>query len=311
MSCTSCGSINSNCTCSDNCPNKTSDITLFDGTFNTIEIPCDASLNDVLTLLESYTTNMVNELSEMTSVVISEPNCIGLTAGTYSTQQVVDAINTAICNIPYGLDFFVAEVAIGGSGFKNTATATIPSVPNAPGKTVALGGNNYPLGERVQDVLQYNYMSSNGDVVSTTGTYYIGNSSPATTAPASDFLMVNNETGVFTITKKGEYSLTMSMSIKPSPDNSAYWKTEGDQGRFDIGICAGGTNSSSMFVGASKNIVPNMDSSITLSAQCVVQLNETSQVIFRLLNLTGEDYAGGSYAFGDFIRVGIVKLRDL
>lgn len=55
----SCNNCNSNCSCSDNCPNKTSDITLFDGTFNSIEVPCDASLNDVLALLEEYTNNLV------------------------------------------------------------------------------------------------------------------------------------------------------------------------------------------------------------------------------------------------------------
>lgn len=97
MSCTNCGNLGSNCSCSDNCPTKTSDITVFDGSFNIIEVPCDASLNDVLTLLESYTTNMVAELSTMTSVVIAEGNCIGLAAGTYSVQQVISAIIENAC----------------------------------------------------------------------------------------------------------------------------------------------------------------------------------------------------------------------
>ena len=99
MSCTSCNK--SNCSCSDNCPNKVSDITTFDcNSFNVIEVPCDASLCDVLGLLEAYTTNMVNELSEMTSVVIDGENCIGLEAGTYSIQQVIDAILVKICPCP-------------------------------------------------------------------------------------------------------------------------------------------------------------------------------------------------------------------
>lgn len=99
MSCTNCNK--SNCSCSDNCPTKVSDITVFDcNNFNVIDIPCDASLCDVLGLLEAYTTNMVNELSEMTSVVIGAENCIGLEPGTYSIQQVIDAINVIICNIP-------------------------------------------------------------------------------------------------------------------------------------------------------------------------------------------------------------------
>ena len=94
MSCTSCGSTNSNCSCSDNCPNKTSDITVFDGVLNTLEVPCGASLNDILALLEAYTTNMVNELDGMISVTIGVDNPYGLTPGVYSTQQVINAITT-------------------------------------------------------------------------------------------------------------------------------------------------------------------------------------------------------------------------
>jgi hypothetical protein len=82
-----------------------SDITVFDCQLNTIEVPCEASLCDVLQLLEAYTTNMVNELSEMTSVVIEPGNCIGLESGTYGIQQVIDAIDLKLC-VPcplYGL----------------------------------------------------------------------------------------------------------------------------------------------------------------------------------------------------------------
>jgi hypothetical protein len=118
MSCTNCGNLGSNCSCSDNCPTKTSDITVFDGSFNIIEVPCDASLNDVLELLESYTTNMVAELSTMTSVVIGAENCIGLAAGTYSIQQVIDAILVQLCAIPAcNLNVGVVNTAV------NTLTA--------------------------------------------------------------------------------------------------------------------------------------------------------------------------------------------
>jgi len=97
MSCTNCGS--KSCSCSDNCPNKTSDITVFDGQLNVLAVPCGASLNDILTLLEAYTTNMVNELDNMTSVLITTPNPIGLAAGTYSIQQVINAILTTLTTL--------------------------------------------------------------------------------------------------------------------------------------------------------------------------------------------------------------------
>lgn len=127
MSCTNCGS--KSCSCSDNCPNKTSDITVFDGQLNVLEVPCGASLNDILALLESYTTNMVNELSEMTTVVIGVDNPFGLEPGTYSIQQVIDAIIIAINNINTALTQQVyVDVTKTGS---NTLLAT-PSGGIAP-----------------------------------------------------------------------------------------------------------------------------------------------------------------------------------
>lgn len=90
----SCNNCNSNCSCSDNCPNKTSDITLFDGTFNSIEVPCDASLNDVLALLEEYASTLVT--SGLT-FFFEAGNCIGLAEGNYTLQQTLDAIIAKAC----------------------------------------------------------------------------------------------------------------------------------------------------------------------------------------------------------------------
>jgi hypothetical protein len=99
MSCNSCGNLGSNCSCSDNCPYKTSDITVFDGSFNVLEVPCDASLNDVLALLESYTTNMVAELIDSVTYSLAEGNCLGLVAGEYSFQQIITALIDTVCDV--------------------------------------------------------------------------------------------------------------------------------------------------------------------------------------------------------------------
>ena len=123
MSCTSCGSVNSNCSCSDNCPNKTSDITLFDGVFTVLEIPCDASLNDVLAILESYTTNMTSELSNMTTYVLSAGSCLDLAAGSYSLQQIMTAVIEKLCapcnmqvNITNNTDNYLTANITDGTG---------------------------------------------------------------------------------------------------------------------------------------------------------------------------------------------------
>ena len=229
---------------------------------------------------------------EAGSNIVLQNNTIGTTT-TYT-------VNSA------GLDYYFANVLIGGPNSCNTVTASIPSVSNAPGKTVAYGGNNYSVPNRVQDVLNYNYVDSNGTYVdSRGGTSYV------TTPPTSPFLSLDNATGIFTISEAGEYSLTMACSLKASQNNDAYWKTTGTDGRFDIGICSGGTNSREIFAGASKNIVTNMDSNVLVTAQCTTLLEINDQVIFRLLNLTDVNYNGGAYGNSDSISVSIVKLRDL
>ena len=95
MSCSNCNK--SNCSCSDNCPTLTSDITTFDGVFNIIEVPCDASLNDVLALLEEFTINITTNVSTFS---FAEGNCLELPAGNYTLQQVLDELIDRICNIP-------------------------------------------------------------------------------------------------------------------------------------------------------------------------------------------------------------------
>jgi hypothetical protein len=82
--------------CNNNCPEKTSDITLFDGTFNNITVPDGSSLNDVLALLETYFTNQINGV-ETSYTLESDSACLGLTAGTYSLQQMVQAIILKVC----------------------------------------------------------------------------------------------------------------------------------------------------------------------------------------------------------------------
>lgn len=140
MSCTSCNK--SNCSCSDNCPNKVSDITTFDcNSFNVIEVPCDASLCDVLGLLEAYTTNMVNELSDMTSVVITAPNCIGLAAGTYSIQQVIDAILEKLCEGSCDLEISISN----DDPFELTANPTGGTAPYTYNWTVGDNWNMWTL----------------------------------------------------------------------------------------------------------------------------------------------------------------------
>lgn len=120
MSCSSCGNNNSftSCGCSDNCPSKTSDITLFDGVLSSINVPVGADLNDVLALLELFVLNSVNNLS--LNIDLLSTNCLGLPAGTYGIQQVMNAIIDTLCGLPCPL--FVEINTIGVKNLQATAT---------------------------------------------------------------------------------------------------------------------------------------------------------------------------------------------
>lgn len=96
MSCSSCGSNSlTSCGCSDNCPNKTSDIAVFDGNLNHINVPAGASLNDVLHLLEAQIFTSIGDLD--LQYVLAGSNCLGLAAGTYGYNQILDAIIAQLC----------------------------------------------------------------------------------------------------------------------------------------------------------------------------------------------------------------------
>lgn len=162
MSCTNCGNLGSNCSCSDNCPNKTSDITVFDcNNFNVIDVPCDASLCDVLGLLESYTTNMVSELSTMTSVAIGADNCIGLEPGTYGIQQVIDAILVKLCEGQCNLSVSISN----DDPYQLTANPTGGTAPFTYNWTVADNWNMWSLTNSTSQTVNIEPNESEGPVL--------------------------------------------------------------------------------------------------------------------------------------------------
>lgn len=98
MACSSCNNGNSlsSCGCQDNCPTKTSEF-LFDGVFSSIPVPAGATLNDVLLLLESYTLSSISNLN--IEFELSGGTCLDLTPGTYSYQQIIEAVIVYMCGL--------------------------------------------------------------------------------------------------------------------------------------------------------------------------------------------------------------------
>jgi hypothetical protein len=85
------------CGCTDNCPHKTSEITTFDGTLTNITVPAGSSLNDVLLLIEQYVNNTAS-CNDVNYTLGAYSACLNLAEGTYSFQQILDAIVTTLCN---------------------------------------------------------------------------------------------------------------------------------------------------------------------------------------------------------------------
>lgn len=98
MACSSCNSGNtlSSCGCVDNCPTKTSEFT-FDGVFSSIPVPAGSTLNEVLLLMETFTMNSIGDLN--INYELTDANCLGLVAGTYSYQQIIEAVIVYMCGL--------------------------------------------------------------------------------------------------------------------------------------------------------------------------------------------------------------------
>lgn len=98
MACSSCSGGNSlsSCGCIDNCPTKTSEFT-FDGVFSSIPVPPGSTLNEVLLLMETFTMNSIGDLNF--NYELTTGNCLELAPGTYSYQQMIDAISAYMCSM--------------------------------------------------------------------------------------------------------------------------------------------------------------------------------------------------------------------
>lgn len=143
-----CGGNNSltKCSCQDNCPDVTSELT-FDGVLNNINVPPGSSLNDVLALLEAYVNNTVNNLN--LTFVVPASNCIGLTAGTYGYNQVLTAILSTICTLNTAVANnhfkYVKEYSTAGDGDDITIPYTeITGCKDLPSACLATGTTDNP-----------------------------------------------------------------------------------------------------------------------------------------------------------------------
>jgi hypothetical protein len=114
------------CGCTENnCPHKTSEVTLFDGVFTNITVPAGSSLNDVLALLENYTTTAA-VCNDVNYTLDAFSACLNLAAGTYSFTQIIDAMVAVMCaNAGSIVTIEAALLAIETSGTIGTSSVLV------------------------------------------------------------------------------------------------------------------------------------------------------------------------------------------
>lgn len=100
------------CGCTENnCPHKTSEVTLWDGVFTNITVPSGAGLNEVLALLENYATS-TSVCNDVNYTLTAYSACLNLPAGTYSFSQIIGAIVGVICANASSIAELQAQVAL-------------------------------------------------------------------------------------------------------------------------------------------------------------------------------------------------------
>lgn len=145
----SCGCIKNgltSCGCNDNCPYKTSDITVFDGTFTSIVLDHGASLNDALAALEQYVVDTADALNLVYTV--SPSNCLGVPSGEYGYAQLMDIIISNICGVKNSITSINTNI----SSIQNDITSIegdIASIESSITTTNNSIGDSMPIGSMI------------------------------------------------------------------------------------------------------------------------------------------------------------------
>lgn len=92
----------------------------FNGSFTSVVVAPDGDVNDAITALETYFINLVAGVTTP-DFELTDPACTGLSAGTYSYQQIVEAIITKLCEVNTNLG------ALDTDGVDLASGLTLPS----------------------------------------------------------------------------------------------------------------------------------------------------------------------------------------
>jgi hypothetical protein len=207
------------------------------------------------------------------------------------------------------------ETFVAGLTIKNTYAPDSGIIP----KVLPSSVNGVQEG---QVISKYTSVSANSAIV--TATLGPGNYVTNTCLPTISFGSFDNDTGLFTITDPGTYSISAMVHLKPDNGSTIFWSGETTYsvpptvdeladnfkalGSFLIGIHP--NNNTDTFVAQGQALIPSIDRNVEVSVSKVITVTSTTSLRVKVLNTTNRDYDGTVYSGADSIFFSIVKLRN-
>jgi len=155
-----------------------------------------------------------------------------------------------------------------------------------------------------QIMIRHNIIFSNNVSVNRIGP--AGNYVSNADVPYCSFGIFDNETGIFTVTEPGLYSIDGSFHLKSNQGSDVFWQTGATPGSMGLGLLEMGNN---LYSGNFMTVLPNINRQLDVTAGVVTYLNIGDKIRMSILNLTDRSYDGNTYVdSADVIRFSVTQL---
>ena len=229
----------------------------------------------------------------------------------------------------YGLDTFIMGWSMKSDRY--CSWTDIPPVPQtAPVVSVVppcyaeyvTTGYGIPVYSGGQRILKPNFIQTTGSVgayanKNVTVTHY-GMATYLTTTDfqnyGNTFGILDSDSGIFTITQAGVYTISAHMHLKTNCDASSaplegqyFWDTV--DGYIGLGI-VDAASTKNIFCGNFQPVIANKTTQIDLTTTRTVYLSANTELGLNILNITGRTYTANNLTGGDGISLQVTKISE-
>jgi len=276
---------------------------------------------DVNTLDPVNTIYTVNSKEAIVQASLDTTNTVSVTASTNPTTNDT----TYEVYSKYGLDSFVMGWSMRSDKYcswTDILPVTQGSVANSCYTPSTNTGYSIPVTGGGQRMLKPNFIQTTGSVgayanKNVTVTHY-GVATYLTTTDfqnyGNTFGILDSDSGIFTITQAGVYTISAHMHLKTNCNASSaplegqyFWDTV--DGNIGLGIVNAG-NTTDIFCGNFQPVIANKTTQIDLTTTRTVYLFANTQLGINVLNITGRTYTANHLNGSDGISLQIVKLSE-